>query len=95
MRRGGSENESGVGDGHEVTYSLNHTEYRGSVLKYYGMIHLLDAERVESAFLHCGSVDAALGLGYLDFCHFCRIKGGLAVENLIDCDTAVLGYLSG
>ncbi len=95
MRRG-DRHESGGGDGHEVTYSLNHTEHRGGVLKHYGVIHFLKAERVESAFLHCGSVDAALGLGYLDFCHFSRIKGdGLAVENLIYGDTAVLSYLSG
>lgn len=48
---------------------LNHTADRGSVLQNDGVIHFLKAEGIKSAFLHCGTVDAALYLCYFYLCH--------------------------
>lgn len=48
---------------------LNHTADRGNVFLNNGVIHFLKAEGIKSAFLHCGTVDAALYLGYFYLCH--------------------------
>ena len=61
---------SGFLYGDQMVNFLYHTQDRGGVLFHYGVVHLLDAEGVEGAFLHGRSADAAFGLSYFNLCHF-------------------------
>ena len=64
------ENRSGFGHFHQVVNFLDHAHDSRIVFFNDGMIHFFQAERVESALLRFGAVDAAFDL--LDFylCHF-------------------------
>lgn len=59
----------GFGHLYEMMNFGYHTHYRGGVLFDYSMVHFLETEGVESAFLHCGTVDAALYLFDFNLCH--------------------------
>ena len=83
-----------VGDLYKVVNSFHHAHHIGGVFFDNGVMHFLEAERVECALLNCGAVDAALYLGDFDFCH-CSEIAELTFEYLFYRDTAVLGYLSG
>ncbi len=84
--------ELGLGYFHEVVNFLDHAHYGGGVLFNDSVIHFFQAERVESALLHCGAVDAAFDLSDFDLCHFSNM---LAVKHFFYRDTTVLGNLRG
>lgn len=55
-----------------MTNFVNHSDHRGCVFFDHSVIHFLEAEGVESAFLHCRTVDTALYLGDFNLSH-CEI----------------------
>ena len=75
---------------YQVTYFVYHTHHGRIVLMDNHVIHFLKAEGVESALLHCRTVDAALYL--LDF-NLCHCFGFLAFEHFLYRDATVLGHL--
>ena len=48
---------------------LYHAEDVGSIFLDHGMVHFVNAERVESQFLNLGRVDTAFYLGDLNLSH--------------------------
>lgn len=60
---------SGGGYFHEVTDSVDHAHYTGSILFDNCVIHFVKAECVESTFLYCGAFDAAFYLFDFYLCH--------------------------
>ena len=76
----------------EVTYFSYHTHHRGSILLNNSVVHFFEAEGVEGAFLHGGTVDTALDLLDFDLCHCESVAfSDLTFEHLFYRDTAVLG----
>ena len=53
-----------------MTNTVYHTHHAGGVFFDHHVIHFLEAEGIEGAFLHCGSADAALYLFDFNLCHF-------------------------
>lgn len=87
-----------VGHFHQMVDALNHTTYRGGVLLYHCVVHLLETESIQSALLHCGRADTALDLLYFNLCHLSEsdfYERLLAIEYLAYRNTAVLGDLGG
>ena len=59
-----------VGHFYQVTNFVYHAHHRGCVFFDNRVIHFAQAQGVESAFLHCRAVDAALDLLDFNLCHF-------------------------
>lgn len=71
---------------------LDHSHDVGSVLLDDGMVHFVNAERVESLLLDLGRVDTAFDLCDLNLSH---LDGLFAVKHFFDADAAVLSDLCG
>lgn len=75
-----------------MMHPLHHAEDVGSVFFYHRVVHLMNAERVESCFLHLGRINTAFDLSDLNLCHFDRL---FAVKHFFDTHSTVLSHLRG